>query len=93
MKTQIPYLFLAAVVLGTPLGAVSSTDFNGIVESRPVGAAGTWKIGGRSFEATETTNLDEDDGPAKVGACVTVDFEGTAIKEIETERETKCKAQ
>ncbi len=93
MKPQITGLFLAAVVLGTPLSAVSSTDFNGIVESRPVGTAGTWKIGGRSLEVTATTKLDEDSGPAKVGACVAVDFEGTAIEEIETEKEIKCKAQ
>jgi hypothetical protein len=64
-----------------------------IVESRSAGTAGTWKMGGRSIEATATTNLDEDDGPAKVGSCVTVDFEGTAVEEIETEKEIKCKAQ
>ncbi|NCA91006.1 MAG: hypothetical protein EOM92_19560 [Gammaproteobacteria bacterium] len=91
MKTKLSGLFLAATVVGMPLTVDASNDFTGIVESRPAGIAGTWRIGGRAIEATATTKLDEDDGPAQVGACVSVDFEGAVVEEIETERASKCK--
>lgn len=92
MQHPVPTLLLVTLVLGFPLGAAASSDFTGIVNSRPAGVAGSWMIGDRQVEASATTKLDEDDGPAQVGACVSVDFEGAIVEEIETEQAAKCKA-
>jgi hypothetical protein len=51
------------------LTASADDEFCGIVESHPHGTAGTWTVGGRSIEATEDTDLDEDEGPLEIGAC------------------------
>jgi hypothetical protein len=62
----------------------------GTIESRPEGKAGTWKIGGRSYEMKDTTKIDEDDGPLVVGACAEVELIGNVVKEIESEKKSKC---
>jgi hypothetical protein len=62
----------------------------GTIESRPEGKAGTWKIGGRSYEMKETTKLDEDDGPLVVGACAEIELIGNVVREIESEKKSKC---
>jgi len=65
-------------------------DFSGFIESRPAGTAGTWVISGRSFTATAGTELDADDGPLTVGACVSVEYEGSTAEEIESEERYDC---
>ena len=40
-------------------------------------------IGGRSVDVTEKTELDEDNGPLNVGACVEVDIDNGFVEEIE----------
>ena len=62
----------------------------GLIESRPDGKVGTWKVGGRSYNVTETTKLDEDDGPLVVGACAEIEIIGNVVKEIESEKKSKC---
>jgi len=72
--------------------ALADDDFYGIVESRPVGTAGTWVVGGRTVTATENTELDEDHGSSfDVGACVEVEMEDDMVEEIESESPGKCK--
>jgi hypothetical protein len=65
-------------------------DFYGFIESRPTGTAGTWLVSGRSFTATTETELDADDGSLVVGACVSVDYEGSTAEEIESEERYEC---
>ena len=85
-------LFACAVlVLGAVTVAAADEDFYGIIESRPEGKVGTWVIGGRSIEVTERTDLDEDHGPLKVGACVEVEIDDGKVEEIETEPARKCR--
>ncbi len=76
-----------------PLAAQQVTaeeEFTGIVESRPESTAGTWVIGGRSIEVTESVELDEEDGPLSVGACAEVDIENGVVEEIESEPDEEC---
>lgn len=65
-------------------------DYYGFIESRPAGTAGTWVIGGRSFTTTAGTELEADDGPLTVGACVSVEHEGRIAVEIESEPAGDC---
>jgi hypothetical protein len=71
--------------------AVADDDFYGIVQRRPAGKVGTWIIGGRSFDVTSDTELDEDDGPLRVGVCAEVDIDDDRVDEIESEPATKCR--
>jgi hypothetical protein len=73
------------LVLRIVKAAAAGDDFYGIIESRPDIRVGTWTVGGRSIEVTERTNLDEDDGPLKIGACAEVDTGDGKVEEIETE--------
>ncbi len=72
------------VALSTPV--MADKDFHGFIESRPDGKAGVWVIGGRSFDVPANVDLDEDDGPLVVGACVEVDIDNGVVEEIETKR-------
>ncbi len=67
-----------------------ATKIYGTIENRPEKKAGPWKIGGRSYEVINTTKLDEDDGPLVVGACAEVEIIGNVVKEIESEKKSKC---
>ena len=80
-------VFLTA---GTLHVAHASEDFYGIIESRPDGKVGTWIVGGRAIEVTDKTELDEDHGPLRVGACVEVDMDDGVVEEIESESPQKC---
>ena len=70
--------------------AFADDDFDGIIESRPDGKAGTWVVGGRSVEATERTRLEEHHGPLKVGVCAEVELERGVVVEIESQPPYKC---
>ena len=70
--------------------ALADDDFYGIIESRPDGKVGTWVVGERSVMVTEDTDLDEDHGPLKVGACAEVEMDEGKVKEIESESLRKC---
>lgn len=63
-------------------------DFYGFIESRPAGTAGTWIIGGRSFTATSSTELEQEYGIFAMGAFVEVEYtlvDGIRVaEEIET---------
>jgi hypothetical protein len=88
---KISVLIFAMAFLNS--GQVRADDeFHGIIEKRPVGTAGTWIIGGREVAATERTKLEEDDGPLAAGACAEVEYQGGAVKEIESEEPSECGA-
>ncbi len=71
-------------------GYEDDDDYYGIIDSRPSGTAGEWVISGRSFTATDDTELDTDDGPLVVGACVSVDYEGSIAEEMDSEDRYEC---
>ncbi len=50
-------------------------EWTGIVITRPIGVAGTWVVGGMSFEATSSTLLKQEHGPLTVGACAQVKYQ------------------
>jgi len=77
---------MAALVIALSSPVVADDDFYGMIESRPDGKAGTWVIGGRSFDVPANVKLDEDDGPLNVGACAEVDIDDGVVEEIESER-------
>lgn len=68
-------------------------EFEAVVDAMPpAGVVGTWQIGGRTVQVTESTEIDQEDGVLAVGARVEV--EGTVLEdgsigateiEIETE--------
>lgn len=86
------FVLCACVVLAQSFVSVAfaDEDFYGIIESRPAGKVGTWVVGGRSVEVTETVKLDDDEGPLTVGACVEVDIDNGIVEEIESEPPRKC---
>jgi hypothetical protein len=69
-----------AVVVATVDAAFaqdSDTDLDGVVEAMPsTGTVGTWQIGGKAVQVTETTRIDQEMGQLGVG--VTVEVEGMA---------------
>jgi len=90
MKKFLVVFAFTFIALSVAQVALADNDFYGIVESRPDGKIGTWIIGGRSFEVSENTELDEDNGPLKVGTCAEVEIENGVVKEIESESLRKC---
>lgn len=90
MKRQILTLLLSSMFLWIPPNGRAEEEFHGVIESRPEGKVGTWVIGGREVTVTERTKLEEDDGPLVVGACAEVEYEGSAVEEIESEGKAKC---
>lgn len=85
------FLFMATAVLSFANFGCESVKVYGPIESRPDEKVGTWVIGGRSFTVTDSTELDEEDGPLKVGACAEVELKGIVVKEIESEEPSKCR--
>jgi len=91
MKKHLVVAFaVASITSGIVQVAVADDDFYGIVESRPDGKVGTWTVGGRSVEVTESTDLDEDNGPLKTGTCADVDIDEGKAEEIESAPAGKC---
>lgn len=75
--------------------AFASSDVYGVVDQRPDTKAGTWMVGGKEVVVSDKVRLDEKHGPAKVGACVKLDYEtkGGAryLEKIETKKDArKC---
>lgn len=85
------YLLLAIVILLLATIGCESVKIYGPIERRPEGKEGTWIIAGRTFTVTDTTKLDEDDGPLEVGTCAQVELKGIVVQEIESEETSKCR--
>jgi hypothetical protein len=90
MKISLAVFACAFIAPSIVQVAVADDDFYGIIESRPDGKIGTWVVGGRSVETTESTDLDEDNGPLKVGSCAEVDIDEGKVEDIESEPLNKC---
>ena len=91
MDSVIKLMFIVTAAFAVSAIAGSEEEFYGKIESRPEGKVGTWTIGGRQVAVTDTTKLDEEDGPLVVGACAEVEYKGGVVKEIESDDEvSKC---
>lgn len=90
MKPTIFSIFLAAMVFGNHAIAQSGKDFKGLIDNLPNNKVGDWVIGGHIVTVTAKTHFDESNGPTVVGTCVSVDYEGTQVKVIATEKASKC---
>ena len=95
MKSLSVVVFSMVFSMGAVLLAPGISDaleeYTGRLESRPKGQAGTWVIGGRKVVATDTTKLEDEYGPIKVGGCVVVEYEGKRVAFIKSEEPHKCK--
>lgn len=61
---------------GCPTGGASgAVEFTGLVTAMPTeaGFVGDWTIGGFSVSSTGDTEIDQSDGPLRIGACVEVE--------------------
>jgi len=66
----------------------------GLVESRPIGLLGEWRVGGQTFVANNNTEFDFNEGPLTVGSCAKVRyFVSNNVKiadEIDSEPQRDC---
>jgi hypothetical protein len=83
-------LILFCSLLWVPVLGHDDNEFSGTVERMPESGVGTWVIGGRKLTATEQTEIEQDEGPVRVGTCVEVDYEGNKVEEIERKPTDKC---
>ena len=90
MKTRIALLAVCTASLLFPAIGHADEEFYGKLESRPDSKAGTWTVGGRQFNATATTDVEEVHGLLKVGSCIEVEFEGNVVEEIESKPMARC---
>lgn len=49
-------------------------ELYGVLQSFPSGWVGEWKIGGMTFQATSSTEIEQESGPFEVGKIVKVEF-------------------
>ena len=90
MKTWITLLALCVSGLSLPTLSHADEEYFGKLENRPDSKAGTWTVGGRQFMATEETELEEEHGMLKMGACVEVEYENNKVEEIESKPMARC---
>lgn len=88
MKSLLIASFLS-MALALPLSS-QADDFSRVIESRPAGKEGTWKVGGREFTVTQRTEFDGDEAALMVGACVQVEYNGNTTKEVEAKKMSQC---
>jgi hypothetical protein len=82
MKLLNIIVFSTCTFLLVSVNCYASEEFFGLLESRPQGKTGTWVIGGRQVEVAEKTEIEEEEGPFVVGACIEVEYEGKVVKVI-----------
>jgi hypothetical protein len=71
-------MIMVGLIIALPATTAASSgdmEWTGLVLTRPTGVTGTWVVGGMSFEATSSTQLEEEHGPLDVGACARVRYE------------------
>jgi hypothetical protein len=101
IKNIFSRTLIASIVLLSALTSVQMVQakgggnlprVRGIVQSRPAGKIGTWVVGGKTFIAKSSTQLDVAEGPLKVGACAKVRYSGANIAvEIDSEPASDCR--
>ncbi|MGY1489082.1 DUF5666 domain-containing protein [Methylobacillus pratensis] len=86
--STISLLTVSTLLVSTP--AMADKEFVGRIDARPAGNLGIWTISGQQVEVTEKTDIDPDQGPLVVGACVEVEHDKGVVSEIETVKPEKC---
>ncbi len=100
MQKWIGLIVVMIMALAVPLvaqadhGDDGAFDWKGTIDSRPAGVAGTWVIDGRVFQATDSTQIEEEFHALTVGSCAKVNYniDGTtniAVK-IQDEDASHC---
>jgi hypothetical protein len=88
---RVVVLSIFAFLLVTAIAHADLDEYTGKLQSRPKGKAGTWVIGGKKWEATDKTELEDEYGPIRVGGCVVVEYDGKRVAFIKSEEEEKCR--
>lgn len=93
-------LFLLFVVQGPSVLFAGTQDnegpkWKGVVASRPVsGVVGEWTIGGRTFTADNTTQVEQEHGVLQVNSCAEVEYQvnntGYRAVKIESKEVDEC---
>ena len=83
-------LLLAASLFAFSNPAFAEEEFYGTIENRPTTNLGIWVISGQQVEVTDKTDLDADNGPLVVGACVEVEHDKGVAEDIESMKPAKC---
>ena len=65
-------------------------EHRGILENRPVGQVGVWVIDGQPYAVSKKAELDDENGPLGIGACVEIELDGKIVMEIETKDPDDC---
>ena len=84
-------LILLAVLMASC--ADNEVEYTGVLEHRPEGKDGMWVIDGKSYSVTDAVDLDEDDGPLEIGACIELEMIDGDVREIETQNMEKCRSE
>ncbi len=91
----VGFLALSGLFAGQALAEEThDNEHEGRIESRPDGKEGEWKIGGRSFQGMDDTEVLEDAGPLEMKTCVELRYEvedDTAyLIKIRSRDDSKC---
>ncbi|MCB5188992.1 DUF5666 domain-containing protein [Methylobacillus caricis] len=86
--STLSFLTASTLLMSNPV--LAGSEFKGRIDSRPAGNLGIWTISGQQVEVTEKTDIDPDQGPLVVGACVEVEHKKGVASEIETIKPEKC---
>lgn len=86
--TTLSMLTVSGMLMSSPV--MAGSEFKGRIDERPTGNVGIWTISGQKVEVTEKTDIEPDQGPLVVGACVEVEHKKGVATEIETIKPEKC---
>ena len=81
-------LTVSSLLFTSPV--MAGSEFKGRIDARPAGNVGIWTISGQQIEVTEKTDIEPEQGPLVVGACVEVEHKKGVATEIETIKPEKC---
>ncbi|MCH9841874.1 MAG: hypothetical protein K0U03_01460 [Betaproteobacteria bacterium] len=85
-------ILVALFVMAFMNSAFADREFYGKIESMPENTfEGVWVIDGNSYTVTNDTEIDEEDGEAKIGACVEIEIDvgekdAGAVEEIDVKK-------
>jgi hypothetical protein len=74
LAMMTPFFSTPQIVFAKDSG--DTPRLTGWVQAKPAsGFVGTWKVGGKTFQATSGTQIDQADGQLRVGACAKVKYQ------------------
>jgi hypothetical protein len=90
IKLSAKLLVILFIMSGSYACSDDEVEYRGILENRPVGKVGVWVIDGQPYAVSKKAELDEENGPLGIGACVEIELDGKIVKEIETKEPDEC---